>query len=602
MSLLPNPSNFVYESSDRESDLSASFNETMLSYQDAEVDEFSGFDSNEGSNEADWHFNVVVKFNVNPASVITFRDDSLSGRVIVAEIGTEDLHFLKGLPILSINEQNVARADLLLVEGILTTQARPVVLKFGAEPVDTGGSVTCEERLSLRSNDTVAFLGLTSTVTFEDDLKQEYDYVNELGVVPEELSVDTEAEASEISVEEKHCLQPISFDGTQGDQSGWSEKCKQRAEVITELLNTEKYYIKGLEDLNENFLKPYLKPLQKFTHVDVTSFQIMIENLICLHDKIYENFCIAGNICTVFQQEFKFLKMYNFYIKDYKETFLKLSEVSTKRAFKSIFKKDGGDVGCNPLNYFNSRGITLVQRPTRYGLLLKELQKNTPIGHPMYRDLANSLIEIQATLAGINEYQRRLENEHKFVEISRDIDHKSLKEHGIAHLVDPARRLIRLGKVAIKKTRSDFYMRRRSIRVSTCFELGAVLMCNDILVVMHGKKNVVLKVFMLEEIEAELMKDPIKTTSKFQKCDEVYELVLRKRCSDDIKRMHANRERGRVSLYKRGRSSTSSLIYLSTASVESSNDEYFSIYLSTLEEAEEWEKSILKYSNLVYAN
>jgi len=190
------------------------------------------------------------------------------------------------------------------------------------------------------------------------------------------------------------------------------------------------------------------------------------------------------------------------------------------------------------------------------------------------------------------------------IELSKDIDQKSLREHGIVHLVAPARRLIRLGKVAIKKTKSDSYLRRRSIRlnISQSFELGSVLMCNDILVVLRGKRNVALKVFMLEEMEAELVKDPIKTACKSQKCEELYEVVLKKRNTNDIKRMQTNREKGRASLYKHGRSSTTSLIHLSTTSLESSHDESFSIYMSTLQEAEEWEKSVMKYSNLIYAH
>merc|ERR1719204_1203635 len=110
-------------------------------------------------------------------------------------------------------------------------------------------------------------------------------------------------------------------------------------------------------------------------------------------------------------------------------------------------------------------------------------------------------------------------------------------------------------------------------------------MCNDILVVTRGKKNVALKVFMLAELEAELVKDPIKSACKFQNNGEVYEVVLRKRSNDDIKRMHTNRDRRRETLYKTGRSSTSSLVHLSTASLESSHDDDFSIYFSTLEEA-----------------
>jgi len=477
-----------------------------------------------------------------------------------------------------------------------------VIVKFGTEKIEKLEPVSLS-RISLQSSfeDHIMYLGETSSVDFkiEDQKIGEIDY---LEVVPEEQCIDDE------STNKVLALQPISFDGTQGDQSSWSHKCKQRAEIITELLDTEKSYIRGLEELNNRFLKRFMKPLKKSLNVDISSFQIKIETLISLHDEIYHKFCSSENICTVFQEEFRLLKMYKPYITDYKDTYTKLLRATKKRGFKGIFSNSGQRISYDPLAFFQIHGVTLVQRPPRYVLLLQQLKKNTPVRHPMYKDLERGLVDIEEICGDINEYQRRLENELKFVKLSTEIDLKTLRSHGIEELVVPARWLIRTGKVAIKKIRSTsvFNLPRlsaTSLRLSDAslvFELGSILMCNDILIVMHGKKNRVVRVFLLSEMEVELHNEPIKPTNNDQKYEKVFEVVIRK-CSDNRKRANTGRRKDRPSFVKRARREVRS-VHLSSYFESFYKEDYFSIYLSTLEEAEQWKTSILKYAKLAYVD
>lgn len=449
-------------------------------------------------------------------------------------------------------------------------------------------------RISIHScGDTLMFLGETSSIAFEDD-DQKIEDIDHLEVVPEEQCIDDESTNTLLA------LQPISYDGTQGDQSSWSHNCKQRAEIITELLDTEKSYIRGLEELNNWFLKRFMVPLKKSLNVDVSSFQTKIENLISLHDEIYHKFCSSENICTVFQEEFRFLRMYKSYITDYKETYSKLAQATKKRGFKAIFDKSVRRVYYDPLGFFQTHGVTLVQRPPRYVLLLKQLKKYTPVRHPMYEGLERGLVDIEEICGDINEYQRRLENELKFVKLSTEVDPKTLKSHGIKELVVPARRLIRVGKVAIKKVRSTRGFHLRLSDASLVFELGSILMCNDILIVMHGKKNRVVRVFLLSEMEAELNKEPIKPPNNDQKYDKVFEVCIRKR-SDKRKRAKTVRSTERISFVKRARSEVRS-VQLSSYLESFYKQDHFSIYLSTLEEAEQWETTILKYAKLAYVD
>jgi len=548
-------------------------------------------DEKDKHSERNWQLNIVVKFDDNPADVVTFREDSKSKRMVVSE-AQDGLELLKGFAILSVDEQDVKGFNSQEFEEMWKKQIPPFVVKFGDEPVTVPDMTATGSNSTARSHDDhVVFLGRTSTVAYDEvdnKINEVFKSRGDLPVLKEGLQLDAELAD----------LQPLSFNGTLGDKSGWSKKCQERAEIITELLNSEKLYIEGLEELHKWFLEPFAESLKKTAHVDVDPYHAKIRTLVHLHDKIYDKFHSAENICTVFQQEFAFLKMYKPCIKDFNETYRKLRESEKKRGFKQIFKNALGRISSDPLAWFQTRSITIVQRPPRYILLLLELKKQTPVEHPMYSDLVKGLNAIEGTCGDINKYLQQLDNASKLLELSEEIDSKTLREHGIEHLVVPARRLIRLGEVAIRKIRSSrTTLIRRSADEKVLFELGGLVMCNDILIIMYGKKNRVVRVFKLPEIEAELNMEPIKPSNKYQSFEHLYEVILQKRSATELEHMHSMRQLDRLSLQTHGKSDSGKSVRLSRGFVTGDVKE-FSIYLSTLEEAEAWEESILKYSGL----
>lgn len=561
-----------------------------------EIKEDDQHDEKEDCRFQKYQLNIEVKFSANPAAAITFKEDSKRKRMIVTDT-PEELELLKGFPILTINKQNVIGLDSLLLEEMWLTLTPPVVVKFGTAPIELDEPNIDDASSAANSSfqtfeDHIMFLGETTTVAYDDDTKIGSGHMD---VVLEEESKEIEALSDDDLNELFVDLQPISFEGTQGDQSSWTQKCKERAKIIAELLNTEKSYISGLWELTNKFIKPYVKPLKKSTGVDISSFQKKVQNLIKLHNDIYDNFRNAENICAVFQKDFKFLRMYMPYIRDYEETYRKLREGSEKRSFEWVFKKGGRKISSDPLGYFQARGITIVQRTPRYMLLLHELKKKTPSRHPMYNDLEKSLTEIRAICDDINEYQWQLEKELRFIELAKDIDPRTLRDHGIEQLVIPARRLIREGKVAIIRTKSNrMYIKRREVS----YELAIVVMCNDILLIMRGKKNRVIKLFVLSEMEAEVNNIPIKPSDNSQKIQELFQVVFRKRTADEIKKMRDWQQYQKVSIKKNGKTTGGSMVKLLLSNLESSDgDENFSIYSSTLKEANEWEESIRKYAS-----
>lgn len=216
--------------------------------------------------------------------------------------------------------------------------------------------------------------------------------------------------------------------------------------------------------------------------------------------------------------------------------------------------------------------------------------------HPMYQDLEKALLEIESTCGDINEYQRQ--NEYRLIQVSKSINCKTLCAHGVKQLVVPSRRLIREGEVGIKTVKSSrMSLRRRGDQAALTLEMGRILMCNDILIVMHGRKNRVICVFELAKTEVELCKEPIKPSNSNKQFDKVFQVVLRNRSADEVEK--ANREKCKSISTKQHRKETLGLSYSSTFS---SVGESFNFYLSTRAEAEEWKDSIVKYSSVQYLN
>jgi len=539
----------------------------------------------------EWEVNVVVRFDINPANVIEFEEDSKSKRLIVAK--TKDgLNLLKDLPILAVDEKDVTNLDCNLLEKMLVDREYPVVMKFGQERVEAERSsvVSTSSRHSIEE-DHISFLGNTTFVTYEDIDESTNRRNSTFEVWEEEDSKDYGVSPDDEKLELEADLQPISVEGAHGDMSNWSWKCKERAKIITELLDTEKSYIKGLEELKKNFLDDYVEPLQKSLNVDISPFKTKVESLIYLHENIYEKLCSAENICKVFQQEFRFLKMYPSYVKGYEETITKLREASKKRRFKQLFETGKGGAFQDPLVYFNQLGITIIQRPPRYILLLQQLKKKTPKGHSMYDDLEKALTEIEGTCGSINEYESK--TQLRFIEISKSIDYKTLSLAGVPQLLVPWRRLIREGAVGIKTVKqSRMSFIRRGNQEKLLLEKGRIVMCNDMLIILCGRKNRVVRVLRLRDIEVEVIEEPRKPSNTKGHSEKVYEVALKKKSVDVIYEPSEKQQKNKSTPQELRIEETLGL----------AGGSCFSIYLSTRKDAESWKDIIVKYSTVNYVN
>jgi len=229
-------------------------------------------------------------------------------------------------------------------------------------------------------------------------------------------------------------------------------------------------------------------------------------------------------------------------------------------------------------SFFESLAITIVKRPKHYELLLKALKRNTPIRHPMYRDLEKALIRIEDICYEINDFQHRRVNQLKFSEIAKLIDPELLRKRGVDKLFISARRLIHIGKVFLRVTKpfKTGINREKILNL----EEGYAVVFNDILIITNQIWRV-RRVFDVRAIKAVVTK---KQKSSSKKPMEVFEVVLKKQ--GVLPRSEAVTAKNK----------SDSIRNIARSGVQTGLIDQLCIYTGTLERAEKLQKS-LRYAS-----
>jgi len=489
----------------------------------------------ESDDERTWSVNVFVEFEDNPAQSIFFRKDSEGKRIEVSD--TKDgLELVKGLPVLAVGNDDVC--DINGFHELLKNQSYPLLLRFGSR------HLKLDQLIDLAGQR--EFVGKTFSQLLVSEQKPTDDCKDEI------------ADNDDFPAKK---MQPISFYGTQGSKENWSEKCKSRAYIITEILDFEKTYIRSLEELSNRFLYPYGELLEDKYKVRIRDFHSTIKNMINLHDNLYDKFIKSDNICKVLQEGMQYLRLYKNLVKDAQEIYKSLETVATKRSFRNIFSKSNM---VDALQFFDTKKTAMVQRPGHYLLLLEKLQKNTPNSHPMHEDLEEALKAVRSICGDIDLYQEVTLKQPQFVEIANLIDHISLCEHGINSLIQPSRKLIRAGDVGVRtpgKTKSTKHGTLNLV-------MGYAVMCNDVLILTYRQNYRVLRICKFSEWKMLVIEEP-QRSSKYNL--EVFEVAMIKR------------ELGaQLELPRRICNS------LSADGIDTNSLDQICFYTKTLKEAEEW--------------
>ena len=212
------------------------------------------------------------------------------------------------------------------------------------------------------------------------------------------------------------------------------KSARTRTQLAQELFLTERTYVKGLEML----IAEYMRPLQASANGDgklgVSAAQCrdifsVVDNLLLVHqmqmlEKLEQK--LGGSsgaadlsvitIGDVFSDAtLQMLKMHTSYANNYQKALDTLETCSKSKSFRKFCQAkmiEAAERGQN-LQPLESYLITPIQRIMRYGMLLKELCKHTPGAHPDKELLDVALEAVQELAHHVNESKRSSELRQK---------------------------------------------------------------------------------------------------------------------------------------------------------------------------------------------
>lgn len=194
----------------------------------------------------------------------------------------------------------------------------------------------------------------------------------------------------------------------------------QRKRVAEELLSTEETFVENLRILCDVFIGPLEQREKKFPRIvhepRLAVFFSSIKQLFALNFKLASDLQsrvkstnetqILGDL---FRSYAPYFKMYGQYARDHEECVQMIqASVKTDSAFAEFIKAFQADPETKGQT-LESLLICPVQRVPRYTLLIGEIIKLTPAGHPDLAALNRALVDLKEASVSINETIRRRE-------------------------------------------------------------------------------------------------------------------------------------------------------------------------------------------------
>ena len=229
-------------------------------------------------------------------------------------------------------------------------------------------------------------------------------------------------------------------------------KADMRERVRDEILTTEKFYV----DCLNNLVRQYMEPLKKAgpkMGVEPRHVSAIFGNLTVLaqfHVIFLDTLRTNPATSAVFVQYADFLKMYTHYVAGYEKSIATINSLRGNKAFQRFMEEKRDQLkGRGIMTYL----IMPVQRIPRYVLLLRELRKYTPLGHPEHESLEVALHKIEGIATFVNEQKRSAENRSKLLDIQN-----RLKRTESFTIFKPDRRLIKEGM--IRRLKEEYVLER----------------------------------------------------------------------------------------------------------------------------------------------
>ncbi|XP_036410727.1 rho guanine nucleotide exchange factor 4-like isoform X1 [Megalops cyprinoides] len=218
---------------------------------------------------------------------------------------------------------------------------------------------------------------------------------------------------------------------TMGRLLGPGLPCKEqmRANVINEIMSTERDYIKHLKDICEGYIKQCRKRTDMFTEEQLRTIFGNIEDIYrfqkkflkALEKKFNKEQPHVSEIGSCFLEHQTDFQIYSEYCNNHPNACLQLCKLTKLNKYVLFFE------ACRLLQKMIDISLdgfllTPVQKICKYPLQLAELLKYTNPQHRDYRDVEAALNAMKNVARLINERKRRLENIDKIAQWQSSIE------------------------------------------------------------------------------------------------------------------------------------------------------------------------------------
>eukprot|EP00767_Chilomastix_cuspidata_P003859 gnl/Chilomastix_cuspidata/3990.p1 GENE.gnl/Chilomastix_cuspidata/3990~~gnl/Chilomastix_cuspidata/3990.p1 ORF type:complete len:1109 (+),score=392.75 gnl/Chilomastix_cuspidata/3990:229-3327(+) len=213
--------------------------------------------------------------------------------------------------------------------------------------------------------------------------------------------------------------------------------------LIGEIITTERYYVKNLEII----VNEYVVPCQEFlSEGEVSSLfstlpqihRFSSTELLPRLEEAHKNLCFYNAIGNVFREMSPLFKLYSAYVANFEaamEAHTALSASKRRKKYRDLLKTNEARFG-HPLT---SLLISPVQRIPRYKLLLRELVELTPNCNVDYKNSVDALSRVSLIASRIDMYKQAHEMKARMKVLSEKFEGY---QGGVERLLQPNRSLI----------------------------------------------------------------------------------------------------------------------------------------------------------------
>jgi hypothetical protein len=238
---------------------------------------------------------------------------------------------------------------------------------------------------------------------------------------------------------------------TSEDEDEKARRALSYSRVHGELLHTEQTYTAALQTCVDCYIQPLQQRCNsgelKLSPQELSSLFSNLSAILSFHLLLLSDLqqTSSDSVGSVFLKYADYLKMYSVYVSNYSACLSLMSRLSMQKDFARFLQQQRGSRGSSGLDLMSFL-IQPIQRIPRYEMLLTQLVKYAPYASSA-ASLSSALAKVHSIAVLVNERKREAENASFILELQHRMRGREVKDS----LLQPSRKLVRVGEVAIRK-------------------------------------------------------------------------------------------------------------------------------------------------------